>query len=116
MIEIWCPKDGKHTNCRLDNQKIYVPNKCCGITIKLLLTGSDKRCSHFSHTCRKHFYSWEAIWNNFGSNGIMFSKSEEPEEIKTQHSFGCTCIDCGLINEYAVPNMGGGKYRCFECR
>lgn len=112
-IDFICPEFGDFRTKNLITIKI--PAQCCGITtiVKLSSDGSsifdaNVKCKHLVGNSTYEFI-WEQ-WKNVWEKNFINNTTNE-----TISSNGYACINCGMINEYAVPNVGD-KYKCFECR
>jgi len=106
MLDFWCPEGGTdRSKCVL----IKVPSMCCGIRTDIVGGGNSSCASYFNAMCRLHMNSYEQLWHMHKVySGIVIQR----EDINNH----CICAGCGEPNEYAVPNMPNGKFKCFSCR
>ena len=113
MLDFLCFENGDTFNSKV--VKLSLPETCCGnkVIIHPCLFG---RVNQFDNgSCPDHMSTYPKIWENFGPNS-QHTKNVKAFNAVGQKGNGCTCISCGMYNQYAEPNIDGDKYKCFECR
>lgn len=115
-IDFFCPENGDYPLFK-SIVTFKLPAVCCGVITKLIksndgVSGWDAKFNH----CYNHMGgSFKILLDKFGPNGTLLHLLEDENQTLVKHEGGCTCVGCGMFNEYAIPNVGD-KYKCFECR